>query len=190
MDDYDLETRDLKHCGLMGVGLIVTFLVIIFSGSALDSLLLVGTAPGSGLERIGDGVVHTIACVDREPDCGAWAAAGQCEANSEYMSVACPLACKSQGCGQAPPLAPVAALDAAAGPCLDSDLEQCPRWKEAGDCEKNAEWMSDFTSAGLPLRVISFALFDKLIVISDANCRLSCKVCMGVPGAPATVAAA
>jgi hypothetical protein len=52
-------------------------------------------------------------------------------------------------------------------PCVDSNVEQCPRWKDLGDCIANSVYML-------------------------ANCRLSCGVCAGpaAVAAPSVVAAA
>lgn len=66
----------------------------------------------------------------------------------------------SGGASAPPPLA-------APLPCVDSNVEQCPRWKDLGDCIANSVYML-------------------------ANCRLSCGVCAGpaAVAAPSVVAAA
>ena len=109
-------------------------------------------------------------CGDSDPvQCPRWKENGDCTSNGAWMSANCALSCGA--CVATPAAAvpaPAAAAPAAAapaGPCVDSDPVQCPRWKENGDCTSNSAWMS-------------------------ANCALSCGACQPPAGSPQAVLAA
>ena len=130
-------STELQHHHLAGLGLVLLGLYL-FGGDAVGSILLAGVATPS------------TACMDADAQCGAWAQAGQCDTNAEWMLANCRLSCSA--C-QPAAAAPTTELETSMpAPCVDSDAEQCPRWKANGDCASNSEWML-------------------------ANCRLSCGVC-------------
>ncbi|XP_048590041.1 MAM and LDL-receptor class A domain-containing protein 2 isoform X3 [Nematostella vectensis] len=63
-------------------------------------------------------------CQDEFVPCASWAASGECQKNSAWMSTHCKRSCNI--CTPA---------------CADSDATQCPLWAKAGECPKNAAWM-------------------------------------------------
>ena len=67
--------------------------------------------------------ICTHQCNDTETSCGAWATAGECEANPDSMLRLCPTSC-----GLCTP------------ECKDIDKE-CPGWGAAGECNTNPEFM-------------------------------------------------
>ena len=140
-------STELQHHHLAGLGLVLLGLYL-FGGDAVGSILLAGVATSS------------TACMDTDAQCGAWAQAGQCDTNAEWMLANCRLSCTAcQPAAAAPTTGPETTMPA---PCVDSDAEQCPQWKAKGDCASNSEWML-------------------------ANCRLSCGVC-NPPAAQAVAA--
>ena len=67
--------------------------------------------------------ICTHSCNDTDVSCGAWATAGECEANPDAMLRLCPTSC-----GLCTP------------ECKDSNKE-CPGWGAAGECNTNPEFM-------------------------------------------------
>ena len=67
--------------------------------------------------------ICTHECNDTDTSCGAWATAGECEANPEAMLRLCPTSC-----GLCTP------------ECYDLDKE-CTAWGAAGECNTNPEFM-------------------------------------------------
>ena len=67
--------------------------------------------------------ICTHLCNDTDASCGAWATAGECEANPEAMLRLCPTSC-----GLCTP------------ECSDLDKE-CTAWGAAGECNTNPEFM-------------------------------------------------
>ena len=67
--------------------------------------------------------ICTHLCNDTDTSCGAWATAGECEANPEAMLRLCPTSC-----GLCTP------------ECSDLDKE-CTAWGAAGECNTNPEFM-------------------------------------------------
>lgn len=79
------------------------------------------------------GVATEPAAGDDNPSCGAWAAAGECAANPEYMQSNCKAAC---ALAEAAANAGTAERDTWAKP------EECTAWASSGECENNKAFMS------------------------------------------------
>mmetsp|Transcript_29596 Transcript_29596/g.90796 ORF Transcript_29596/g.90796 Transcript_29596/m.90796 type:complete len:461 (+) Transcript_29596:8-1390(+) len=79
-----------------------------------------------------------VGCTDLNPSCSAWAMAGECVANPDYMGANCNSscgACDSEVLGGANPK-PVPTVQ-----CKD-ESDMCSSWATAGECEANSNYMS------------------------------------------------
>jgi len=63
-------------------------------------------------------------CVDASEHCVLWANEGQCQHNTQFMHMTCPIAC---GIGRLK--------------CFDIDPTSCPFWANEGELDDNREWM-------------------------------------------------
>jgi hypothetical protein len=91
------------------------------------------------------------ACKDDEAVCSAWAKAGECKKNANFMLQKCKRSCLDDGMESACP--GVKSSVPKVPQCFDeSGAQDCGLWAEEGECEKNSAFM-------------------------QKSCRHSCKLC-------------
>ena len=86
-----------------------------------------------------------VICKDLDDACATWAKSGECQANPEYMRDTCARSCGICNGGKGfvqpdPQDAQEEGSIDSSSPCDDSDVA-CGEWAQAGECEKNRDYM-------------------------------------------------
>ncbi|XP_012939857.1 putative tyrosinase-like protein tyr-3 [Aplysia californica] len=90
---------------------------------------------GNRVEEGGDGRAGpTWGCPDYHTNCRSWAAMGECQRNSAYMSLYCKQSCNlcARSSSHASP----------SGTSCTDNSEHCSYWAGIGECTRNAAYMT------------------------------------------------
>ena len=130
-----LRSDDVATANISGIN------VDVASGKAARALHGVATVVEGA-----PGPIHSpaAACRDLNKDCKAWAAAGECSSNRNYMSHMCPvscLRCDTFSASKTEQLKHVAVSRAVASLQGADKHEECNAWAKAGECGLNPKYM-------------------------------------------------
>jgi len=120
----------------------------IMEGIVIDPGFIANRLRGALMEA--EQRTREAACSDSESVCSAWAKAGECTKNPDFMFDTCKRSCLDEGLQEACPGVKSTVLKLPK--CFDQGGANCASWAAGGQCESNAGYMLE-------------------------ECKFSCKIC-------------